>query len=143
MDILTEERRSWNMAQIRGKDTRPERIVRSVLHRLGVRFRLHRKDLPGNPDIVLPRYRMVILVHGCFWHRHPRCKFAYTPKSRVRFWNKKFRQNVERDRHVKAKLEDAGWRVVIVWECETRRLDSLIERLESSLSEVNLVTNSH
>ena len=108
------------MAQIRGKDTKPERIVRSILHRLGTRFRLHRKDLLGNPDIVLPRYRLIVLVHGCFWRRHPECRFAYTPKSRIAFWRKKFEQNVERDRNVRDELEALGWRVVVVWECKTR-----------------------
>lgn len=104
MDILTKEHRSWNMSQIRGKVTKPERIVRSVLHRLGARFRLHRKDLPENPDFVLPRYGLVVLVHGCFWHRHPRCKYAYTPKSRLEFWVPKFEQNVKRDKEVRRQL---------------------------------------
>ncbi|MBU1162905.1 MAG: DNA mismatch endonuclease Vsr, partial [Proteobacteria bacterium] len=86
MDIISKEKRSWNMSRIRGKDTKPEIIVRSMLHRMGYRFRLHRKDLPGKPDIVLPKYKTVIFVHGCFWHRHKGCKYAYTPKSRVKFW---------------------------------------------------------
>ena len=119
MDIITKEHRSWNMSRIRGKDTKPERIVRSVLHRLGARFRLHRKDLPGNPDIVLPKYSLCIFVHGCFWHRHPRCKYAYTPKSRVAFWSRKFEQNVERDQRAKGRLRKLGWRVIVVWECQT------------------------
>lgn len=129
MDTLTKERRSWNMAQIRGKDTKPELIVRSVLHRLGARFRLHRKDLPGRPDIVLPRYGLVVFVHGCFWHRHQGCKYAYTPKSRVENWKNKFRQNVSRDRRTRRELEKVGWEVVVVWECETRQIDSLVARL--------------
>ena len=86
------------MSRIRGRDTAPELLVRSALHRAGYRFRLHREDLPGRPDIVLPKYRTVVFVHGCFWHRHKGCRFAYTPKSRVAFWNDKFRRNVERDR---------------------------------------------
>ncbi len=119
MDILTKERRSWNMSRIRGADTSPERIVRSVLHRLGARFRLHGKDLPGKPDIIMPRRRTVILVHGCFWHRHAGCKYAYTPKSRTAFWMRKFEGNVERDRRTVARLRKMGWRVIVVWECQT------------------------
>ena len=135
MDILTKEHRSWNMAQIRGKDTKPERIVRSVLHRLGARFRLHRKDLPGNPDIVLPRYGLVVFVHGCFWHRHPRCKYAYTPKSRLEFWIPRFEQNVKRDKKVRRQLRRLGWNVIVVWECETRDIETLADRLADVLSE--------
>ena len=122
------------MSRIRGKDTKPERIVRSVLHGLGARFRLHRKDLPGNPDIVLPRYGMVVLVHGCYWHRHPRCKYAYTPKSRLDFWHAKFKKNVKRDKKVRRELESLGWDVVVVWECETRDIESLAERLAAELA---------
>ena len=135
MDTLTKERRSWNMAQIRGKDTKPERIVRSILHRLGARFRLHRRDLPGNPDIVLPRYGLVVLVHGCFWHRHRRCKYAYTPKTRLDFWTQKFEQNVKRDKEVKRELKQLGWNVVVVWECETRDLEFLADRLADMLAD--------
>ena len=123
------------MAQIRGKDTKPERIVRSILHRLGARFRLHRRDLPGNPDIVLPRYGLVVLVHGCFWHRHRRCKYAYTPKTRLDFWTQKFEQNVKRDKEVKRELKQLGWNVVVVWECETRDLEFLADRLADMLAD--------
>ena len=120
-DRLTREHRSWNMSRIRAKDTQPEKLVRSTLHRAGYRFRLHRRDLPGRPDIVLPKYRTVVFVHGCFWHRHPGCRFAYTPKSRVAFWNEKFRRNVERDcRNVRA-LRALGWRVITVWECQAQQ----------------------
>ncbi|MEE1573813.1 MAG: DNA mismatch endonuclease Vsr, partial [Candidatus Neomarinimicrobiota bacterium] len=108
MDRLTKEKRSWNMSRIKGKDTKPEIIVRSILHKAGFRFRLNRKDLPGKPDIVLPKYKSVILVHGCFWHRHPRCKYACTPKSRVKFWQKKFSENIERDKFVKKELRKKG-----------------------------------
>ncbi|MCP4105110.1 MAG: DNA mismatch endonuclease Vsr [Desulfobacteraceae bacterium] len=97
MDTVSEERRSWNMSRIKGKDTRPELIVRSTLHRMGYRFRIHRNDLPGKPDIVLPKYKLIIFVHGCFWHRHKDCKYSYTPKSQVDFWKSKFEENVERD----------------------------------------------
>lgn len=137
MDTLTKERRSWNMAQIRGKDTKPELIVRSLLHRLGARFRLQRKDLPGRPDIVLPRYGLVVFVHGCFWHRHQGCKFAYTPKSHVENWKNKFRRNVMRDRQVERELKKVGWEVIVVWECETRQIDSLVLRLASILKRLD------
>jgi DNA mismatch endonuclease, patch repair protein len=125
MDLLTKEKRSWNMSRIKGKDTKPEIVVRSILHKNGFRFRLNRKDLPGKPDIVLPKYKSVILVHGCFWHRHPRCKFAYNPKSRVKFWQNKFSKNVERDKFVKKELRKEGWKVIVVWECEIRNMEKL------------------
>ena len=118
-DTLSREHRSWNMSRIRGRDTAPERIVRSVLHRLGFRFRLQGAKLPGRPDIVLPKHKTVVVVHGCFWHRHRRCRFAYTPKSNVVFWTRKFEENVERDRRTKRQLRALGWSVVTVWECET------------------------
>jgi len=130
-DTLTPERRSWNMSRIRGSDTGPEKIVRSALHRMGLRFRLHRKDLPGRPDIVLPGLHTVVFVHGCYWHRHPGCRFAYNPKTRVEFWQAKFRQNVERDSRQQAELEAAGWRVVIVWECSTGDPEQLASELQS------------
>lgn len=119
-DRLTPEHRSWNMSRIRSRDTSPERIVRSLLHRMGYRFRLHRKDLPGSPDIVLPKYRTVIFVHGCFWHRHKGCSQCYMPKTRVDFWEHKFDATVKRDRKVVCALRRAGWRVVILWECQLR-----------------------
>ena len=121
------------MSRIRGKDTTPELAVRSALHRLGYRFRLHRRDLPGRPDIVLPKYGTVIFVHGCFWHRHARCKYAYTPKSRVEFWHHKFQQNVERDRRVQRELRRLGWKVIVVWECETANLLTLAEQPSTML----------
>jgi len=121
------------MSRIRGKDTAPEVLVRSLLHRMGYRFRLHRSDLPGRPDIVLPRYRTVVFVHGCYWHRHPGCKYAYTPKSRTDFWKKKFRDNVRRDRRSRQELEVAGWTVLIVWECEAADMAALADRLADQL----------
>ena len=133
VDPLSPEHRSWNMSRITGKDTKPERVVRSLLHRLGFRFRLHRKDLPGRPDIVLPKYKTVVLVHGCFWHRHAGCKYAYTPKSRTDFWRKKFERNVARDISSTRKLRDLGWSVLVVWECEVRDLDALAQRLEGEI----------
>ena len=134
VDIISEERPSWNMSRIRGKDTKPEIIVRSMLHRMGYRFRLHRKDLPGKPDIVLPKYNTVIFVHGCFWHRHEGCKYAYTPKSRVDFWNAKFDDTVARDERNREQLKEIGWNVVTIWECETKNISSIEEALSNLLS---------
>lgn len=125
MDRISKEHRSWNMSRIKGRDTKPELIVRSMLHRMGYRFRLHVKTLPGKPDIVLPKYKTVIFVHGCFWHRHPRCRFAYNPKSRLAFWTRKFQANKSRDKDVLRRLRKDGWRVVIVWECQLTRPDHL------------------
>lgn len=117
------------MSRIRGCDTMPERVVRSFLHKEGFRFRLHAKRLPGTPDIVLPKYRCVVLVHGCFWHRHRGCQYAYTPKSRQVFWLSKFKANKARDLRVLRALRKLGWRVIIVWECETKNLYSLKQRV--------------
>src|SRR5258708_3184714 len=133
MDRLSPERRSWNMGRIQGKDTRPEILVRSILHRLGFRFRLHTKDLPGRPDIVLRKFRSIVFVHGCFWHRHIGCKQCYSPKSNSAFWQAKFEGNIERDRRSTAALRAAGWRVIIVWECELKNLPKLASRLRRLL----------
>jgi DNA mismatch endonuclease (patch repair protein) len=121
--------RSRNMAEIRGKDTVPEIAVRRMLHGMGLRFRLHRKDLPGRPDIVLSKHRMVVFVHGCFWHRHEGCPYTTTPKTRQEFWLTKFDANVARDRRNQAELERLGWRVFLVWECELRKPDTLRHRI--------------
>lgn len=129
MDTLTRERRSWNMSRIRGSNTTPELAVRSLLHRMGYRFRLHRRDLPGKPDIVLTKYRTVIFVHGCFWHRHRGCRFSYTPKSRIHFWTRKFQQNVDRDRASTRRLRALGWSVLVIWECQVRKVEPLSKRL--------------
>ena len=119
-DKITPERRSANMARIRGKDTKPEIALRSALHRQGYRFRKHVKALPGKPDIVFPGRRKVIFVHGCFWHLHPdpNCKDARIPKSRETYWAPKLARNVERDAQQIAELESGGWNVLIVWECQ-------------------------
>lgn len=122
------------MSRIRGRDTKPEVAVRSVLHGLGFRFRLHRKELPGRPDIVLARHQTVVFVHGCFWHRHARCHFAYRPKSNIAFWSRKFRSNVVRDRRDRRRLHGLGWRVVVVWECEAVDRAALAKRLRSALA---------
>lgn len=121
-DIVSKEVRSKMMSGIRGKNTKPEIQVRSLLHKMGFRFRLHRKDLPGRPDIVLPRYRTVIFVHGCFWHRHDNCHFAYEPKSRRDFWKAKFEANVRRHITVENILSEMGWKVIVIWECEVTKL---------------------
>ena|SRR5688572_18373358 len=133
VDRLTSRHRSWNMSRIRSKDTGPELAVRSALHRLGYRFRLHKADLPGRPDIVLPRHRIVILVHGCFWHRHRNCQYSYTPRSRVSFWEQKFRDTVARDRSTRRQLHKAGWSILTIWECQARP-DTLTGFLSSSLA---------
>lgn len=137
MDRISEERRSWNMSRITSKDTKPEIRVRSFLHRSGYRFRLHVKVLPGRPDIVLPKYKTVIFVHGCFWHRHPGCKYAYTPKSRIDFWENKFAANVKRDRSKRQLLESLGWKVLTVWECETSDIKALDALSTSILADKN------
>lgn len=123
------------MRRIRGKDSAPELIVRRLLHSLGYRYRLHRKDLPGRPDIVFTTRRKVIFVHGCFWHRHPGCKFAYKPKTRLDFWSNKFQQNVQRDTRATAALTASGWSVLVVWECETSDAKLLTIRLRAFLGD--------
>src|ERR1035437_3283994 len=128
-DRLSKERRSWNMSRIQGKDTKPEMVVRSLLHRLGYRFRLHGKGLPGRPDIVLPKYRTVVFVHGCSWHRHRGCRNCTTPRNNRRFWMKKFEGNVRRDKLNWRALVELGWRVVVVWECEAERADVLRKKI--------------
>lgn len=128
MDTMTPELRSRLMSRIKAKDTKPEMLVRSAAHRLGLRFRLHDKQLPGKPDLVLPKHRTVIFVHGCFWHRHG-CKLASNPKSRQDYWAPKFESNVRRDAEHRAALEAAGWRVVVIWECEAKVAAELDARL--------------
>jgi DNA mismatch endonuclease (patch repair protein) len=118
-DTLTRADRSRLMGRVRQKNTSPELAVRRAAHRLGYRFRLHKKDLPGRPDLVFPRHRKVVFVHGCFWHRHD-CKKATTPTSNVEFWQRKFAANVSRDRNVLAKLHELGWSTMVVWECQVQ-----------------------
>lgn len=117
MDVVDPATRSRMMSGIRGKNTKPERIVRSFLHRAGFRFRLHAK-LPGKPDLVLPKYRTAVLVHGCFWHRHEGCRFCTTPANNALVWQEKFADNVRRDAKVRQQLEALGWKVLVVWSCE-------------------------
>ena len=117
IDVVDQATRSRMMSGIRGKDTRPELIVRSFLHRSGLRFRLHAK-LPGKPDLVLPKYCAVVFVHGCFWHRHDGCRYATTPKNNAVFWQEKFATNMRRDVEVQKQLDELGWCVFVIWSCE-------------------------
>lgn len=134
-DIVSRKARSALMSRIKGRDTKPELAVRRLLHAMGYRFRLHLGRLPGSPDIVLPRYHSVILVHGCFWHRHG-CARTYSPKTRKLFWQRKFESNRVRDRRTVRALRSSGWRVLTVWECQTEAdtLDRLATRLRRFLS---------
>ena len=134
MDHVSEDRRSAIMASVGSKNTAPELIVRRILHALGYRFRLHRKDLPGKPDVVLPKYRTCLFIHGCFWHRHPNCKKSSLPKSNTSFWEKKFERNIHRDYEVTATLRSMGWNVVIIWECQTKSPALLAELLSNIVS---------
>ncbi len=132
-DVLTPQQRSFNMSRIRNRDTRPEMIVRSIVHQLGYRYRLHKTDLTGKPDIVLVRHRKIIDVHGCFFHMH-KCKYgSVVPATNATFWKTKRLSNVERDRRNLRALRREGWRVMIVWECETRNLSTLSKRIEKFL----------
>lgn len=121
------------MRSVRQKNTTPEMVVRRIAHAIGARYRLHRKDLPGRPDLVFSRRRLCVFVHGCFWHRHSGCRLASTPGSNVDFWQEKFVRNVGRDARKENELREAGWHVEIVWECETRDLMRLTERLRALL----------
>ena len=133
-DTLTIQERSLLMAKIRGKNTRPEIAVRSLLHRAGYRFRIHVSSLPGKPDIVLPRFRTVVFVHGCFWHRHG-CKYSTFPSTRQNFWQTKFEGNVQRDKDNQARLTSQGWRVFVLWECEINSWDLYLEhRIKTFIS---------
>ena len=125
--------RSALMRRVRGKDTGPERTVRRAAYSLGYRFRLHRRDLPGTPDLAFPRLRKVIFVHGCFWHRHAGCSRTTTPKTRAAYWREKFEQNVERDRRNVSTLRALGWEVLVVWECETFDRTGLLATLSRFL----------
>jgi DNA mismatch endonuclease (patch repair protein) len=133
MDRITKEHRSWNMSRIKSGNTKPEIVVRSLLHNMGYRFRLHRKDLPGKPDIVLPRYKSIIFVHGCFWHRHKECKNTTSPKTKKTFWREKFKANVIRDKKVQEELKSMGWKILIIWECELPDLDRVKKLIKESL----------
>ena len=138
-DIVDSRRRSEMMAGIKARDTAPEIAVRCIAHKLGLRFRLHRKELPGRPDLVFPKHRLAVFVHGCFWHRHKGCRYAYTPKSRVAFWTEKFAGNVARDKRNEEALHDLGWKVLVIWECETRDEEIVRRYLEESVEQCETV----
>lgn len=131
MDVFSREKRSEVMSRVRSKDTRPELVVRRALHRRGLRFRLHRRDLPGQPDIVFPSRRVVVFIHGCFWHRHPGCRRTTMPASNTEFWKAKFDATVERDAEAMSALGTAGWITLVVWECEIGpdALEALYQRV--------------
>lgn len=129
MDILSREERSARMALVKGKHTGPEKLVRQIVFALGYRYRLHRRELPGAPDLVFLRKRRAIFVHGCFWHQHPGCRLARMPKSNVDYWKPKLQGNRRRDLRNQRLLRKAGWRFLVVWECETRKLDGLATKL--------------
>ena len=137
-DIKTKESRSYNMSRIAGKDTKPEELVRKYLFSKGFRYRKNVRKLPGTPDLVLPKYRTVIFVNGCFWHGHEGCKYFVWPKSNAEFWRQKIETNISRDQRKEAQLRDMGWNVMIVWECELRppKRQATLERLESQLRQI-------
>lgn len=130
MDCFDKKTRSRVMQSVPSENTKPEMLVRSFLHKNGFRFRLHSKKLPGHPDIVLPKYKTVIEVRGCFWHRHPGCRQATMPSSNVEFWQKKFKRNVDRDKKTEKQLNELGWNLIVVWECELKS-DEFLKTLPS------------
>ena len=138
-DVHTKETRSYNMSQIRSKDTKPEMLVRKFLNGNGFRYRLHTKNLPGKPDIVLPKYKTVIFVHGCFWHGHKKCRYFITPKTNTEFWLKKINENIARDNTVIKALRIEGWNVIVVWECELKkdRIENALSKLCTAISKLN------
>jgi len=135
-DIFSEEQRSYVMSRVGSKNTKPELIVRSYLHGLGFRFKIHEKNLPGRPDIVLPKHRCVVFVNGCFWHRHKGCKRASMPSTRVDFWQAKFESNIARDQKNLCLLKKAKWKVCLVWECEIDKISRRTEKLLELANEI-------
>ena len=133
-DLLTQARRSALMSKIRGKDTKPEKEIRSIVHRLGFRYRLHVSELPGKPDLVFPKRRKVLFVHGCFWHRHLACSLARLPKSRLDFWVPKLTANRQRDTRNTARLRRAGWKTCVIWECELSEANKLEKKIKRFLN---------
>lgn len=132
-DTISPKHRSWNMSRVRSKDTKPEVKVRSMLHAKGFRFRKNVKSLPGVPDIVLPKYKTVVFVHGCFWHQHPNCVKSHIPKSNVKFWTEKLGKNVIRDKKHKKNLKSLGWKVIYVWECELKNFEAIEKNLPKKI----------
>jgi len=133
-DRISSAKRSEIMRAVKPRNTSPERKVRSVAHSLGLRFRVHRSDLPGSPDLLFPRRKTALFVHGCFWHRHENCPKATTPRTNAEYWNRKFRDNMERDSQNEKKLKEIGWKVLVIWECETRRRESIEAFLRKNFS---------
>ena len=129
-DIVDKQTRSRMMTGIKGKDTKPELVLRRALHARGFRYRLHSKNVPGRPDLVFQKYHAIVFVHGCFWHRHEGCRYTTTPSTRPEFWQAKFDANVTRDGTIQGQLLEAGWRVATVWECSLRKTDQLVETVE-------------
>ncbi|KVD51745.1 very short patch repair endonuclease [Burkholderia ubonensis] len=129
MDRLSPEKRSWLMSRVGSKNTKPERTVRQLLHRLGYRFRLHCKDLPGTPDVVFPKRRKALFVHGCFWHGHDQCRYARLPSTKVTYWSDKIAKNRLRDARNVEMLASEGWQVLVIWQCELKNVDLLVARL--------------
>ena len=132
-DVFSKEKRSWIMSRVKLRDTKPEMLVRSLVHRIGFRFRVHRRGLPGAPDIVLPRHGKVIFVHGCFWHGHKRCSRSKRPTTNKTFWSKKLDENIERDKRFRRGLRRMGWTVLVLWQCDTRNPEKLLQVLEKFL----------
>ena len=130
-DHLCKEKRSWNMARIQSKNTKPEIRVRSTFHRLGYRFCLHYTKLPGKPDLVFPKYKLAVFVHGCFWHRHKNCSRASNPKTNQQYWESKFKRNVQRFRQVSSQIRKEGWNVSVIWECQTKDTDKLKHKIKN------------
>jgi len=135
-DNLTKEKRSWNMSRIRGKNTKPEIAVRKMLHAAGFRFRLHVRKLPGKPDIVLPKWKTAIFVHGCFWHRHEGCVRCTTPTNNREYWIEKFRRNMERDEQHRDALVTLGWNVIVIWECNVKTPNDLVNKIVQKIKKV-------
>jgi len=125
----TEQSKNYKMSRVKSKDTKPEIIVRKLAHSLGYRFRLHRKDLPGTPDLTFPSRMKVIFVHGCFWHRHRGCRKTTTPKTNMDFWKNKFRKNIQRDKNSIEQLKGLGWKALVIWECETKNIEEIQKKI--------------
>lgn len=134
MDTVSKEKRSSIMSKVHSVNTKPEMLIRSFLHRNGFRFRLHVKNLPGHPDIVLPKYKTIIDVRGCFWHHHNGCKRAVLPLSNIEFWQEKFSRNIERDKKTEKQLKELGWHLIVIWECDLKK-DGFLETLPDRIKE--------
>ncbi len=137
MDVFDKQKRSSIMSTVKNRNTKPELIVRSMLHRMGYRFRIHRRDLPGNPDITLPKHKKIVFVHGCFWHGHKKCRRAKRPTTNQEFWNKKLNSNIKRDNKNVLELNKAGWQTLVVWSCEIKDKDNLMQRLQNFIAGVS------